>query len=66
MEKVEQGRYISSHDIGKDLNIDYKTILNHLEKVGYKKTQCLGATLTLKAHMGYQKTPVLFLKQHTT
>jgi len=32
MEKVEQNRHISSHDISKELNIDHKTILNHLEK----------------------------------
>jgi len=38
MEKVEQDRYISSHDIGKKLNIDHKTVLKHLEKAGYKKT----------------------------
>jgi len=44
MEKVEQDQYISSYDIGKELNIDYKTVLNHLEKAGYKKKkQCLGA-----------------------
>jgi len=43
MEKVEQDRHISSHDIGKELNIDYKTVLNHLKKTGYKKTRCLGA-----------------------
>jgi len=35
MEKVEQDRYISSYYIDKD--IDYKTVLNHLEKAGYKK-----------------------------
>jgi len=40
MEKVEQDQYISSHDIGKELNIDYKTVLNHLEKAGYK-IKCL-------------------------
>jgi len=33
IEKVEQDRHISSHDIGKELNIDYKTVLNCLEKV---------------------------------
>jgi len=44
MEKVEQDRHISSHDIGKELNIDHKTVLNHLEKAGYKKTKCLGIT----------------------
>ncbi|XP_015189019.1 PREDICTED: histone-lysine N-methyltransferase SETMAR-like [Polistes dominula] len=37
LEKVEQDRHISSHDIGKELNIDHKTVLNHLEKAGYKK-----------------------------
>jgi len=26
-----------SHDISKKLNIDYKTVLNHLEKAEYKK-----------------------------
>jgi len=44
MEKVEQDSHINSHDIGKELNIDDKTVLNHLEKVEYKKTRCLGAT----------------------
>jgi len=43
IEKVEQNRYISSYDIGKELNIDYKTVSNHLEK-DTKKTRCLGAT----------------------
>jgi len=37
MEKIEQDRHIGSHDIGKELNIDHKTVLNHLEKAGYKK-----------------------------
>jgi len=32
IEKVEQDRHISSHDFDKKLNIDYKIILNHLEK----------------------------------
>jgi len=32
MEKVEQDRHISSYDIDKELNIDYKTVLNHLKK----------------------------------
>jgi len=44
MEKVEQDRHISSHDIGKELNIDHKTIFNRLEKAGYKKNSMLGAT----------------------
>jgi len=37
MEKIEQDRHISSHDISKELNINHKTVLN-LEKAGYKKT----------------------------
>jgi len=37
MEKVEQDRHISNHDISKELNIDQKTVLNYLEKAGYKK-----------------------------
>jgi len=36
MEKVEQDRHISSYDIG-NLNINHKTVLNHLKKAGYKK-----------------------------
>jgi len=44
MDKVEQDRHISSHDISKELNIDHKTILNYLEKSEYKKTWCLSAT----------------------
>jgi len=34
MEKVEQDLHISSHDIGKELNIDHKTVSNHLKKAG--------------------------------
>jgi len=30
MEKIEQNWHISSHDIGKELNIDHKTVLNYL------------------------------------
>ena len=37
VEKIEQVRYIGSRDIGKELNIDHETVLNHLEKAGYKK-----------------------------
>jgi len=32
--KVEQDWHISSYDICKELNIDHKTVLNHLEKAG--------------------------------
>ncbi|KAL9919300.1 histone-lysine N-methyltransferase SETMAR-like [Glossina fuscipes] len=35
--KVEQDRHVSSHDIARDLNINHQTVLNHLEKAGYKK-----------------------------
>jgi len=37
VEKVEQdtSAVMISHD--KELNIDHKTVLNHLEKAGYKK-----------------------------
>jgi len=31
MEKVEQDQHISSHDIDKELNINHKIVLNHLE-----------------------------------
>lgn len=36
MEEIEQDRHISSHDIGKEVNIDHKRVLNHLKKAGYK------------------------------
>lgn len=37
LEKVDQDRHISSHDIALELNIHHQTVLNHLEKAGYKK-----------------------------
>jgi len=37
MEKVKQDQHIGSHDINKELNIDHKIVLNHLEKISYKK-----------------------------
>ncbi|KOX71251.1 hypothetical protein WN51_03485 [Melipona quadrifasciata] len=37
VEKIEHDRHISSYDIGKVLNIDHKTVLNHLEKTEYKE-----------------------------
>jgi len=40
MKEVEQDQHISNHDIGKELNIDHKTVLNYLEKARYKKTRC--------------------------
>ena len=36
IEKIEQDRHISSHDTAKELNIDHKTVSNHLKKAGYK------------------------------
>ena len=36
MEKIHQDRYISYHDIAKELNIHHQTVLNHLKKAGYK------------------------------
>jgi len=35
MEKVEQDRHISNHDIGKELNINQNSF--NLEKAGYQK-----------------------------
>lgn len=37
LEKVQQDKHISSVDIGMELGIDHKTVLNHLLKAGYKK-----------------------------
>ncbi len=37
LEMIEQDRHISTYDIAKELNIDQKTVLNHLHKAGYKK-----------------------------
>jgi len=44
IEKVEQDGHFGNHDIRKELNIDHKTVLNHLEKAEYKKPRCLDAT----------------------
>jgi len=37
LQKIEEDRHISSYDIAAELNIDQKTVLNHLHKTGYKK-----------------------------
>ncbi|XP_076383503.1 histone-lysine N-methyltransferase SETMAR-like [Megalopta genalis] len=37
VEKVHQDKHISSVDIGMELGIDHKSVLNHLHKVGYKQ-----------------------------
>ena len=36
--KLSKTGTLTSHDIGKERNIDHKTVSNHLEKVGYKKS----------------------------
>ena len=37
LEKIEQDRNISSHDIAYELNSLHQTVLNHLQKAGFKK-----------------------------
>ena len=37
LEKIEQDRHISSHDIAYEINIHHQTVLNHLQKVGFRK-----------------------------
>jgi len=37
MEKVERDKRVSSVEIARELDIDHKTVLNHLHKAGYKK-----------------------------
>jgi len=54
MEKVEQDRHISSHDIDKKLlNIDYKTVLNHLEKNKKKLDVWVLYDLTMKNELNF-------------
>ena len=36
LEKIEVDRHISSRDIATELNIDHKSVLNHLHKDGYQ------------------------------
>ncbi|KAG5314974.1 SETMR methyltransferase, partial [Acromyrmex insinuator] len=35
MEEVERDKHVSTVEIARELNIDHKTILNHLHKAGY-------------------------------
>ena len=35
--KIEQVRHIRSHDIAYELNFHHRTVLKHLQKVGFKK-----------------------------
>ena len=37
LEKIEQYRHISSHDIAYELNIHHETVFNHLQKDGFNK-----------------------------
>ena len=37
LKRIEVDRYISFRDISTELNIDHKTVLNHLHKTGYQK-----------------------------
>ena len=37
LEKIEQDRHISSHDIFYELSIHHQAISNHLKKAGFKK-----------------------------
>jgi len=37
MVKVERDKHVSTVEIARELGIDYKTVLNHLHKAGYKK-----------------------------
>ena len=37
MVKIERDKHVSTVEIARELGIDYKTVLNHLHKTGYKK-----------------------------
>jgi len=37
MVKVEHDKHVSTVEIARELDIDQKTVLNHLHKAGYKK-----------------------------
>ncbi|GFX83199.1 histone-lysine N-methyltransferase SETMAR [Trichonephila clavipes] len=43
-EIIEVDWYVSSRSITLELNMDHKTVLKHLRKVGFKKKLRLGAT----------------------
>ncbi|GFX04227.1 histone-lysine N-methyltransferase SETMAR [Trichonephila clavipes] len=40
--KIEVNRRVSSRSIAQELNIDYKTVLNHLRKVEFKRSSMFG------------------------
>ena len=53
MEHIENDRRVSSHSIAKKLNINHQTVLNHLQKAGFKKKLDVWVPheLTQKNHM---------------
>jgi len=65
IKKVEQDQHISSHDIGKELNIDHKTVLNYLEKDKKKLEENLVShDLTVKNLMDQISICESFLKRN--
>ena len=38
MENIELDRHVASRDIAQEMGVSHQTILNHLQKAGYKKT----------------------------
>lgn len=36
MEHIELDRYVASHDVVQKMEVSHETILNHLQKAGYK------------------------------
>ena len=52
LEKVQHDKHINSVDIGRELGIDHKTVLNHLHKAGYKKKRCMcSSRVDLEKHV---------------
>ncbi|KAJ0177787.1 hypothetical protein K1T71_006660 [Dendrolimus kikuchii] len=45
-EKVEQDRHISSYDVAGELEIDHKTVLAHLKKLGTQKRPIFGCLMS--------------------
>jgi len=44
MIKVERDKHVSTVETATKLDIDHKTVLNHLHKAGYKKKRCLSSS----------------------
>jgi len=36
-QKIKENRQVNSYDITKEININHKTVLGHLRKIGYTK-----------------------------